>query len=169
MHPGKIHSRDSYSRHLNLVWTHREILYISAPACDRCMLEPASQYRVPFPSIYQAPAHIPTLIANATVLASDGQRLEIASVYFANSKIVDESSSTLEVGANTQVIDTQGQWVAPGMIDVHSQFGVYSSPDIGAHSDGNEATALITAEVWAEQPICARGSHCWPFLNQSLS
>jgi imidazolonepropionase-like amidohydrolase len=31
--------------------------------------------------------------------------------------------------------------------------GVYPSPDVDAHSDGNEATAPVTAEVWAEHSI----------------
>ena len=43
--------------------------------------------------------------------------------------------------------------MTPGVIDVHSHLGVYPSPDVDAHSDGNEATAPVTAEVWAEHSI----------------
>ena len=36
---------------------------------------------------------------------------------------------------------------------MHSHLGVYASPGIKAHSDGNEATAPVTAEVWAEHSV----------------
>ena len=41
----------------------------------------------------------------------------------------------------------------PGLIDVHSHLGVYPSPGVGAHSDGNEMTAPVTANVWAEHSV----------------
>lgn len=40
-----------------------------------------------------------------------------------------------------------------GLIDVYSHLGVYPSPDVAAHSDGNEGTAPVTAEVWAEHSL----------------
>jgi imidazolonepropionase-like amidohydrolase len=117
-----------------------------------CFIPPANA-EPPFPSSYTAPEHNPTLITNATVLTGDGQRLEGASVYFVNGKIVEVTDTAPEVTANTQVIDARGRWVTPGVIDVHSHLGVYPSPDVDAHSDGNEATAPVTAEVWAEHSI----------------
>lgn len=36
---------------------------------------------------------------------------------------------------------------------MHSHLGVYPSPGVSAHSDGNEATAPVTAEVWAEHSV----------------
>ena len=127
----------------------RSKLLIATVAC----LSPLANAEGPFPSTYEAPAHNPTLITNATVLTGDGQRLDGAGVYFANGKIVDVSSSAPEVDGNMRVIDAQGRWVTPGVIDVHSHLGVYPSPDVDAHSDGNEATAPVTAEVWAEHSI----------------
>jgi imidazolonepropionase-like amidohydrolase len=50
-------------------------------------------------------------------------------------------------------VDATGKWVTPGIIDVHSHLGVYPSPGMSAHSDGNEATAPVTAQVWAEHSI----------------
>ena len=116
-------------------------------------LSPLANGEAPYPSTYTAPEHNPTLITNATVLTGDGKRLEGASVYFVNGKIVEVTDSAPEVAANTRVIDGQGRWVTPGVIDVHSHLGVYPSPDVDAHSDGNEATAPVTAEVWAEHSI----------------
>ena len=50
-------------------------------------------------------------------------------------------------------MDARGKWVTPGIIDVHSHLGVYASPSVNAHSDGNEATAPVTAQVWAEHSV----------------
>lgn len=36
---------------------------------------------------------------------------------------------------------------------MHSHLGVYPSPGVGAHSDGNEMTAPVTANVWAEHSV----------------
>ncbi|MEO7648724.1 MAG: amidohydrolase, partial [Gemmatimonadaceae bacterium] len=41
----------------------------------------------------------------------------------------------------------------PGVIDIHSHLGDYPSPQIQALSDGNEATAPVTADVWAEHSV----------------
>src|SRR3546814_4644888 len=50
-------------------------------------------------------------------------------------------------------VDGSGKWVTPGLIDIHSHLGVYPSPGARAHSDGNEATAPVTANVWAEHSV----------------
>ena len=105
----------------------------------------------PFPSTYTPLPSQPTLITNATILTGDGKRLDSANMYFAEGKIQWlGAGSTAE---NTVTIDAQGRWVTPGLIDVHSHLGVYPSPDVGAHSDGNEATSPVTAEVWAEHSV----------------
>jgi imidazolonepropionase-like amidohydrolase len=59
----------------------------------------------------------------------------------------------IEAPEGTRVIDADGRWVTPGLIDVHSHLGVYPSPGIKAHSDGNEATDPVTAAVWAEHSV----------------
>jgi imidazolonepropionase-like amidohydrolase len=51
------------------------------------------------------------------------------------------------------VIDAAGRWVTPGLIDTHPHLGVYASPGVDAHSDGNEMTSPVTANVWAEHAI----------------
>jgi imidazolonepropionase-like amidohydrolase len=105
----------------------------------------------PFPSTYRPPAAAPMLISNATVLTGDGQRMDDTSVYIADGRIqwVGEG----ETAPDAQVIDASGRWLTPGIIDVHSHLGVYPSPGVQAHSDGNEATAPVTAEVWAEHSV----------------
>jgi imidazolonepropionase-like amidohydrolase len=46
------------------------------------------------------------------------------------------------------IVDAKGKWVILGII-----VGVYPAPGGTAHSDGNEATNPVTAEVWAEHSI----------------
>lgn len=103
----------------------------------------SSQYK-PLPSE-------PTILQGATVLTGTGERLEDADVIMRDGKIVQVGVG-LDVGAMT-VVDASGKWITPGVIDVHSHLGVYPSPSVDAHSDGNEATAPVTAEVWAEHSV----------------
>jgi len=49
------------------------------------------------------------------------------------------------------VIDGNGRYLTPGFIDTHSHLGVYPSPHVWAHADGNEMTNPITAGVRAEE------------------
>ncbi|HLU90949.1 MAG TPA: amidohydrolase, partial [Pedomonas sp.] len=49
--------------------------------------------------------------------------------------------------------DGRGKWVTPGVIDAHSHMGNYAAPGVHAHSDGNEVTSPVTAEVWAEHGV----------------
>ena len=103
----------------------------------------------PFPSTYKAASSPPTLIRNATVLTGTGERLNGADVLFVDGKF-QAIGTGLTPPANARVIDASGRWVTPGLIDVHSHLGVYASPGVDAHSDGNEATAPAAANVWAE-------------------
>ena len=104
-----------------------------------------------FPSTYQARLSDPTVIEHATILTGDGQRFEDASLYVENGVVKWIGSG--ETSPTATRIDAHGKWVTPGLIDVHSHLGVYPSPGVDAHSDGNEATAPMTAEVWAEHSV----------------
>ena len=112
-------------------------------------LAPAAEQ--PYASTYRAIASGPVLIRNATVLTGDGQRLEGADVLMRGGRIAAVGQG-LEAG-EASVVDGSGKWVTPGIIDVHSHLGVYSSPGAAAHSDGNELTAPVTAQVWAEHAV----------------
>ena len=48
-------------------------------------------------------------------------------------------SAGLDAPADATRVDGRGKWVTPGLIDVHSHLGVYPSPGVSAHSDGNES------------------------------
>ncbi len=106
----------------------------------------------PYPSTYRAIASAPVLISGATVLTGTGERMEQADVLLQDGRVAAVGVS-LPAPANALRVDGSGKWVTPGIIDVHSHLGVYPSPGVGAHSDGNEMTAPVTANVWAEHSI----------------
>ena len=93
----------------------------------------------PYPSTYQRVMSPPVLIQHATVLTGTGTRLDNADVLMRDGKIVAVGNG-LETSADTIRVDGTGKWVTPGVIDIHSHLGVYASPGMSAHSDGNEAT-----------------------------
>lgn len=105
----------------------------------------------PFPSTYHAYPGAPTLLTNVTVLDGEGGRIDRGQVLFRDGKIVAVGQNLDAAGAT--VIDGQGKYVTPGVIDIHSHLGDYPSPGVQANSDGNEMTGPVTAEVWAEHSV----------------
>ena len=91
------------------------------------------------------------LIRGANVFDGTGSQPAIADVIVKKGRIADIGTN-LSAGQLT-IIEATGQWLTPGVIDVHSHLGVYPSPRIPSTSDGNEATAPNTAEVWAEHSV----------------
>jgi imidazolonepropionase-like amidohydrolase len=108
----------------------------------------------PFPSTYSPLPSEPVLIVNATILTGTGERIDGGSLLMSDGEIEEvREDSQVRRGNKAQIVDAEGRWVTPGLIDVHSHLGVYASPHVQAHSDGNEATAPVTAQVWAEHSI----------------
>lgn len=105
----------------------------------------------PYPSSYKPMPAQNTLIKNATILTGTGERLNNADILMVDGKI-KQVGQNISAG-DAEIIDAQGKWITPGIIDVHSHFGVYPSPDVESHSDGNEMTKPVTAEVWSEHSI----------------
>ena len=105
-----------------------------------------------FPSTYRPLPSRPTAIVNANILTGGGQEIRGGTVVMADGKIAAVGPG-VAAPAGATVIDAAGRWVTPGVIDIHSHLGVYSSPGVQAHSDGNEATQPNTAEVWAEHSL----------------
>ena len=116
-----------------------------------CSKDTVSNEPAPFESRYEGLAPQTTLITGATVLTGTGDRLDNADVLLVDGKIAKVG---MGLGADgSDVVDATGKWVTPGVIDVHSHLGVYPSPGTQSHSDGNESTAPVTAEVWAEHSV----------------
>lgn len=59
----------------------------------------------------------------------------------------------IEIPKDAQVIDAQGQWVTPGLIDAHTHLGVYEETIGWAGADVNEMTDPATPHVRALDAI----------------
>src|SRR5688572_21914610 len=122
-----------------------------APVTATAATAPVSK-RLPYSSTYLAGSAPAILIRNATVLTGTGARIDGGDVLMVDGRITSVGKG-LDAPGDAQVIDAAGRWVTPGLIDVHSHMGVYPSPGIDAHSDGNESTDPVTANVWAEHAV----------------
>lgn len=107
----------------------------------------------PFPSTYAPYPSATTVIRGATILTGTGTRIDNGTLVIEGGKIASVGGADLAAPEGAQVIDGKGKWVTPGVIDVHSHLGDYPSPQTDSTSDGNEATAPNTAQVWAEHSV----------------
>ncbi len=106
----------------------------------------------PYPSTYRAYPGRPVALVGATVFDGVGKRIENGTVLLRDGKVVGVGDAGLATEGYDRV-DATGKFVTPGIIDIHSHLGVYPSPSVQAHSDGNEATDPTTPEVWAEHSV----------------
>ena len=97
------------------------------------------------------------LVRGGTVMTGDGRSIEAGDVLIVDG-IIAAIGEDLQAPEGVRVIDASGKTVTPGIIDTHSHMGVYASPGLRAHSDGNEAVAPNTAYVrardgyWPQDP-----------------
>lgn len=106
----------------------------------------------PYPSTYTPFPSEVVLIQGATVFDGIGGEFENYDVLMRDGRIAGIGEG-LEAPEGATLIDGRGRYVTPGVIDIHSHLGVYPSPGVSAHQDGNEITAPVTAEVWAEHGV----------------
>ncbi len=113
----------------------------------------ATEADAPYPSTYERYPGVPTALVGATVYDGAGGMIENGTVLFADGLVVGIGGADLAIPEGYTRIDATGQFVTPGIIDIHSHLGDYPTPSVDAHSDGNEATDPITPEVWAEHSV----------------
>lgn len=117
---------------------------------------PAGAYSRPradaFPSTYAPRPSPPTVIRNVHIFTAAGPLIRNGAILLQDGKVAAVGQS-VDVPANAMVIDGQGKYVTPGLIDTHSHLGVYPAPGTAAHSDGNELVNPVTAYVWAEHSV----------------
>jgi imidazolonepropionase-like amidohydrolase len=106
-----------------------------------------------YPSTYVAADHDPFVIDQVMIDRGLGQGAFRGWVKVENGLIVAVEREDVPRPKGIRQINAEDQWLTPGIIDVHSHLGDYPSPSYRAHSDGNEATSPVTAEVWAEHSV----------------
>ncbi len=106
-----------------------------------------------FASTYKPYPGVATALKGATIFDGRGNRIDNGVVFMSGGKIVAVGGPDTPIPADIAVFDAAGKFVTPGIIDIHSHLGDYPSPGVEAHSDGNEATAPTTPEVWAEHSV----------------
>jgi imidazolonepropionase-like amidohydrolase len=90
-------------------------------------------------------------IEGATVLTATGERYDSGVVVVEDGRIAFVGASG---GPDAEVtIDAKGAFLTPGLIDTHSHLGVYPSPGLKAHADGNEMVRPTTPDAWAEHAL----------------
>jgi len=105
-----------------------------------------------FESTYEPSSSGDILIENARILTGTGSEILSGSILISSNKI-RAIGETLDKPINAKIIDANGKWVTPGIIDIHSHMGVYPAPGLRSSSDGNESTSPVTAHVWAEHSV----------------
>jgi imidazolonepropionase-like amidohydrolase len=105
-----------------------------------------------FESTYEPNDSGDVFIENARILTGTGKEILKGSILISSNKIKAIGES-LSKPPGAKVIDANGKWVTPGIIDIHSHMGVYPAPGLRSSSDGNEATSPVTAHVWAEHSV----------------
>ncbi len=107
----------------------------------------------PYPSTYKPYPGVVTAVRGATILDGEGNQIDNGTVVFGDGKVIAVGDASTSIPADAAVIEANGKYVTPGIIDIHSHLGDYPSPGVSAHSDGNEATAPTTPDVWAEHSV----------------
>ena len=115
--------------------------------------KPVEKAPAPFPSTYKAYPGVATAIRNVTIYDGEGGKIDNGVVFISGGKISSVGGPDTLIPSGTTVIDGAGEFVTPGIIDIHSHLGDYPTPSVDAHSDGNEATSPTTPEVWAEHSV----------------
>lgn len=142
------------------------LLAACAPPKTRAEAVAPAPPRLPW---HAEPATVPevespaTALVGATVMTGTGVELADATVTFADGRILAVGPrAAVRLPEGARVIDVEGRYVTPGLIDAHSHMGVYPMPELVAHADGNEATRPVTANVraadgfWPQDPALPR-------------
>ncbi len=103
----------------------------------------------------------PVLIQDARIMTATGVTYEKAHLLMQDGRIHKISVEKITPPSETQIIDGTGLTLTPGLIDVHSHMGVYPSPALDAHNDGNEMSRPVTADVWAEHAFWPQDPDLW--------
>lgn len=96
-----------------------------------------------------APGTKPTLIKNGRIWTGGENGTEVVhgNILIDKGLIVNIghfSNAALRVyGSDLQVVDADGAWVTPGIVDLHSHLGVGSAPHLAGASDSNSRKGTV--------------------------
>lgn len=92
------------------------------------------------------------LVKNGKIITMAGKNFDRGCILVDDGKIVDICES-IEAPSEAEVIDVNGAWVIPGIIDAHCHIGIFEQ-DLGFEgSDGNESTDPVTPHLRAIDAI----------------
>jgi len=112
-------------------------------------------YNDAWASSYEPLPARPTVIQDATVMTAAGETIEEGDVLLRDRQI-DSVGTDLPVPDDAEVVDGDGKYVTPGIIDSHSHLGVSATPEVGPHYDNNEV-GMATPELWMEHGVWPQG------------
>lgn len=92
------------------------------------------------------------LIKNGTVLTMVGEPIENGCVLIESGKIIDVGNN-IDTPQNCKVIDAEGGYIMPGIIDAHCHVGMFEDGMGFEGNDGNEITDPATPELRALDAI----------------
>jgi len=107
----------------------------------------------PYPSTYRGLPRDNMAIVGGTVFTGAGQRIDNGVVVITDGKVAAVGDASTPIPAGYRVVNAQGRFVTPGIIDVHSHLGAGPSPGVQGNSDVNEPTNPNTAQVWVEHSV----------------
>lgn len=87
-------------------------------------------------------------IINGKIVPVTSEPIERGTVLIEGDKIKAVGSG-LAVPEGAEIVDAEGKWVLPGLIDAHSHIALYGEPSTWANLDLNEMTAPNTAQLRA--------------------
>ena len=117
-----------------------------------CLHTLSSEEIKAYQSTYEPRKSDHIFIEKARILTGTGEEILKGSIFISSNKI-KAIGENLSKPDGVTVINANGKWVTPGIIDIHSHMGVYPAPSLRSSSDGNEATSPVTAHVWAEHSV----------------
>ena len=85
-----------------------------------------------YESTYKPELSNKIIIKNANILTGTGDSILDASILMHENQIVAVGKDL--DSSDASVIDAEGKWVTPGIIDIHSHMGVYPAPSLRSYA-----------------------------------
>ncbi|TGO87835.1 hypothetical protein BPOR_0200g00040 [Botrytis porri] len=81
-----------------------------------------------------------TVLKNATLFDGNALLSEFVDITFENGLIKSVSTATraINYGPNVQIVDLEGKYVTPGLVDMHSHHFLHAWPELSVTGDENE-------------------------------